>query len=329
MKTSILIFMLFVGFMLISSFGGIYINYIGSKQVLTEHINNHFEAVAKSRANQIETFLESKKERAIDFSSDGFIRDSLRELRNSSSEEIMEDLNEHLIKNKITIDESFYGVFVLDTEGKIVGTTNPEGEFGEDFKKDSLFIEGRKTAYVKEIFYDEEFETKGIIVSALIFEQEKFLGVVAIRINLDDLNEITTDRTGLGQTGEIYLINKEGYIVIPSRFFPEEHTFLKLKVDTERSEHCFEHGEEEHIPLIYFDYRGLVVLGVHANIEEMQWCLLAEIDEAEVLGGLRDELLRTVFITLIGIVVIMMVFIFLSGYLIEKLVKEVKKNRKR
>lgn len=58
----------------------------------------------------------------------------------------------------------------------------------------------------------------------------------------------------------------------------------------------------------------------------MQWCLLAEINEAEALGELRNKLLESV---LISILVIMMVFIRLSSHFIRKIVEQARKVRKK
>ncbi len=319
MKGSIMVFMLFVGFMVIGSFGGIYFNYTGSKQVLTEQTNDYLETIAKSRANHIEDFLEEHKH--------------MVELLAFSTE--YSELNE-IIK----IHPEFYEVFILDENGKVVATSNPEEEIGEDFSGDLFFLNTKEKTYVKDAFYDEEFGKNSIAISTPIFDEAKeFLGIFVVRIEIEELNEITLDRTGLGQTGEIYLINKDGYMITPSRFLPEEYTFLKLEVDTVNSRVCFRHYEkfivEEKIKEheegveVFLDYRGVKVLGTHAYVSEMKWCLLAEIDETEALGELRNKLLKTMFISLIGILVIIGVFILLSGYLIKKIVKEARKSNRR
>jgi hypothetical protein len=72
-------------------------------------------------------------------------------------------------------------------------------------------------------------------ISAPIVVNGEFAGILIINIEAqEELYEITTDRTGLGKTGEIYLINKEGYMITPSRFVDD--TFLKVKADSKKSE---------------------------------------------------------------------------------------------
>ena len=102
----------------------------------------------------------------------------------------------------------------------------------------------------------------------------------------NSLFEIFSDYTGMGETGELYLIDKDGYMITPPRF--EGPTGFKHKVDTQEANLCLrEHTQEglpkemEEIPIIYVDYRGVNVLGTHAYIPEMEWCMLTEIGEAE------------------------------------------------
>jgi signal transduction histidine kinase len=95
------------------------------------------------------------------------------------------------------------------------------------------------------------------------------------------------ERTGLGQTGETYLVGQDLFMRSDSRFF-KESSLLKQKVDTENVRACFEH-EAKRLTLswrkevkVSLDYRGISVLGTHAYIPETGWALLAEIDESYI-----------------------------------------------
>ena len=117
------------------------------------------------------------------------------------------------------------------------------------------------------------------------------MGVAVGRINLSKLGEITARRTGLGKTGEIYVLNRHGYMLTASRFIND--TFLKLKVDTENARKCLEDlgklGKKTHAHKAFVekDYRGIEVLGVHGHVPEMQWGVFAEIDKSEVFAPLN------------------------------------------
>ena len=143
-------------------------------------------------------------------------------------------------------------------------------------------------------------------------------GGIIIDLNLEDLNEILVDKTGIGASGETYLINSELYPITPLLFV--EYAEFEWKVDTSNSNHCF----ENHDPLnhnkarIFEGYRGKTVLGTHIYIPEMNWCLLAEVDDSEALGPQRRIFLK-VSITIILIIVILVTLVGLHvGRVIEK-----------
>ena len=154
--------------------------------------------------------------------------------------------------------------------------------------------------------------------------------MIIIRISLDSLAEITTDGSGLGKTGELYLVNKQGYMISPSRF--KQDVILKQKVDTENVEDCFEDIEkyadsdeieehEEEVP-IFTNYKGVMVLGAHSYIPEMKWCVLAEIDQDEAFAPVKD--LRN-NILLLGLS--MVILIFILSYLLSKTITKGIKDR--
>ena len=51
------------------------------------------------------------------------------------------------------------------------------------------------------------------------------------------MNKIVTDYTGLGETGEIYIVDRDGYMLTPSRF--GDDAALKRKVNTVNINNCF------------------------------------------------------------------------------------------
>ncbi|MEA2112551.1 MAG: ATP-binding protein [Patescibacteria group bacterium] len=143
------------------------------------------------------------------------------------------------------------------------------------------------------------------------------------RIETIILDNILADRTGLGETGETYIINKDGYAITPLLF--EENPFLKFKVESENAKNCLEmlakhpeessiHEEQKHIDhkasTVYKDYRGINVLGSHHISHEMSWCILAEVDVTEALAPTKD-LLK---FSLLRISIVLFIF-FIIAYL--------------
>ena len=150
---------------------------------------------------------------------------------------------------------------------------------------------GRDGSFIKDAYRSALTGRASLAISAPLLDHVtgELLGVLVAKVNMAGLDAITTDRTGLGETGETYLINKYGFMITPSRFLKD--TFLRVRVDTKNARECLADmeamrrgilfQEHEHEAMEFSDYRGVPVLGVHAHIPEMSWGLLAEIDAEE------------------------------------------------
>ncbi|MBT4287404.1 MAG: HAMP domain-containing protein [Deltaproteobacteria bacterium] len=124
-------------------------------------------------------------------------------------------------------------------------------------------------------------------VAAPIKENNKIIGVVALQISLDAVNNIMSERSGLGKTGETYLVGSDQLMRSDSFLDLENHTVsasfrnpIKGKVDTRASKNAVagQTGAE-----VVLDYNGNAVLSAYTSIQigDISWGLLAEIDVAE------------------------------------------------
>ncbi|MEM8965201.1 MAG: ATP-binding protein [Bacteroidota bacterium] len=95
------------------------------------------------------------------------------------------------------------------------------------------------------------------------------------------LEAIVTERTGMGATGESYLVDIQGHMLTISRFYPDSLP-SEIKVNT-KGFHRAKDGQEG--VSIYADYRGVPIIGAYREIQAsgVQWVLLTEIDVAEAM----------------------------------------------
>jgi signal transduction histidine kinase len=272
-KTVVLVFVL----ILIAGAVTITISEIISKNVVEQEVYSHLEIIAQSRADHIETFLELKRKMVEQLSHSVVILDLL--LINKNDDDYANALNAVTKRLKSTAEagECTHGVFVINNEGIIVASSD-EIDIGKDKSAEPYFLDAKQGTSVKDAYVSQDRHINSLVFSAPVLDDNgDFLGIVVIRYSMEGLDEITTDRTGLGEAGEIYFINKEGYMITPSRFVND--TFLKQKVDTENAVNCFR--EHENGVVICKNYMGTEVLGVTEHILNMDWCLLAEMDEEE------------------------------------------------
>ena len=283
-------------------------------------IFNHLNTALQSRAQHIETFLEHNEQAVKQISKSIVVRRFLS--ASKEDEDYGRRLNDVEQRAKDTSEtlKYTYSFFVLNKDG-IIAASNEKADIGRDKSKNPYFLNAKESVFSKDAYVSTHRKIPSLAFSAPIADGEtgEFLGVVISRVNLDKLNSITTDRTSLGKTGEIYIVDKNGYMISPSRFLKD--TFLKQRVDTENTRKAFEDvkkfGTEKHeyIPLLYTNYRGVMVLGVHDYIHPMQWIVVAEIDEKEALAPLWK-----IKSLLISIIIIIPILAWLIGIFIGRLI---------
>ena len=105
------------------------------------------------------------------------------------------------------------------------------------------FKNAKDKSYIQDVYYSSTTGRNTISISAPIKsdKNEKFLGVISARTQADLLDHITLDKTGLGETGQVYIVNKDYLAITSLMFLDNEETFLKKKIDTKNSRGCFLH----------------------------------------------------------------------------------------
>ena len=291
--------------------------YISAKKSLEDRIHAHLETTVRSRAHHIETYLKEHKGKVEIMADSAIVENVLEAFKNkeSGSKELTKEASFEIAKF-VQTDGDFYEIFVLNQEGSIVLSTD-QSNIGLDRSTDAYFLGARETSYIKDAYYSTITKRRLIAVSAPVLDDEtgQWLGVLVARSDLAGLNEIACDRTGLGKTGEIFIVNKEGYMITPSRF--REDTFLKQKVDTLNAGHSLLDKDKKlvsrkHELNPFRSYRGAVVLGSSAYIPQMQWYLCSEIEKKEALTSLVTIRLLFVFIMTLVPVGAWLIGVFLS-----------------
>lgn len=293
--------------------------YIVAKNNLQKSIYNNLSVAAASRTNHIETYLEMLKISVGQLSKSVVLEDFLKikDKEDSRYNEAFQQAMRRLKRTK-EVNPSIFEFMLLDAAGKVAASSS-ENSIGADKSTDAYFLGGQKKTFIRDVYYSEILKEVLMAVSAPFLDSDtgKLLGVIVARVRLNDLNNIVTNRTGLGRTGDIYIVNKYGFMITPSRFIKD--AVLKQKVDTENvrraqlqkgiertfseEEEAKETAEEEakETANVFPDYRGVQVLGTHIFIPRMQWAVLVEIDAKEAFAPLAE--LRLLFFLILFIAV--------------------------
>lgn len=263
--------------------------YFAVRSTLKCQVLDQLKAVAESKRLHVRTFMEIKKVRTVDFSSDGFIRNTLETIvrGNTLTQRRTIHLNKYLCEKKLMLDRDLIAIIIVGRDGKVVSSTS-EKLIGKDMSDQEVFIQGKSMKYGETFIkprYASSFAANCILSAAPIISQQgtEFLGIIINAYYLTGLNGITTNRVGMGETGEVYLVNRDKIIITESRFISRAP--LLLVVNTEPMRKIIESNEE--MVGIYPDYRGVPVIGASMDIPEYGLALLTEIDKAEAFASLK------------------------------------------
>jgi signal transduction histidine kinase len=206
----------------------------------------------------------------------------------SQSQVVNELLTEHL-----SGQESFSEFFAYDHNGEIRASSSA-AQLHKIVSRQPYFKPSLAGSHIQAPFYEASSGDLNIIISRPLYTSDGTLtGVIAGRLQLGELSQIMAERTGLGDSGETYLISAESnYPVTASRFegYPLLRAYHSEGIDRALSGMA---GAGT-----YLDYRGIPSIGVYRWMPELQSALLAEINESEALAPLSHLYSATVLTAL-------------------------------
>lgn len=229
----------------------------------------------------------------------------------------------------------YYDLFLIDESGRVIYTVSKEADFGTDLSNEShgLARAFKAAKSTKRVFltdteaYSPSNGAPAMFVAAPIFLNGQFHGVAALQIPQKAIDNIMQEASGMGETGETYLLGSD-YIFRSNSRLTNDETLLKVKADTKGPQEAFSTKSE--YEGIYGDYTtaaeakqagrkyskdqgGVPVLGMVSYIPELNWVLVAEIDEDEA-----DSAVYTLRNTTIVTVLIVALIIAVLAFLISK-----------
>ena len=308
-------------------------------KIVEENIYSQLEIAVDGLQERIHMFMQEKKTRIVDFSSDGLIITCAGKiLHRIDVDSYTFQLNRHLLYNKKPLDErNIVEVFVVNLDGKVISSTEISRIDKYVSDEDYFSVTMKKGFCINDLHYSPEFKQNTFEVSRLLIVGEgmKTIGIIVNRYSSKSLMRITGSGIleelggirkleGLGETGEVYIVNREKFMITGSRFV--KNAALRQVVDTDGVRIAFENGVG--MDGIYLDYRGVSILGVSIYIEEMDWVVLAEKDVSEAFAPIKRLRNTTIIISVMGIMAITLIAILISKRVtlpIQKLVEGTKR----
>lgn len=219
---------------------------------------------------------------------------------------------------RILLEErSYYDIFLIDPDGNIVYSVFKELDYATNLNSgqwaDSdlakVFREAVKQRADDKAFF-ADFNAyapsnnvpASFIGEAVFNEQKELVGVLAYQMPIGEINRILQSASGMGESGETYIVG-EDYLMRSDSRFSSESTILKTRVESQTVKAALkgETGAE-----IITDYRNTHVFSAYTPITFLnaKWAVIAEIDEAEAMAtatGVRNiSLIVILVISVVG-----------------------------
>ena len=294
--------------------------YLSARGSVEKQINQKMIAVAESKALHIEAFLKTIRGRTIDFCSDGYIRDKLDIINQKVllEQDAVVDLSSHLKNNKMPLDPDIASITVLNTTGTVVASTI-KSIIGNDFSNHEEFVhivsKNKKEVFTHRPHFQQYLNHSTMEVAAPVTSMEsgQTIGIIINAYNQEIINDITSNREGMGNSGEIVIgLKEEGTIqfINTLKYTPDTATTLKISLNDEAAEPMRLALEGKYGTIIGHDYRDVNVIAAYRYIPSIGWGLVAKMDKAEAFAPLT--VLRNIAIILGGVSSIAVILVGIS-----------------
>jgi methyl-accepting chemotaxis protein len=227
-----------------------------------------------------------------------------------------------------------YSVFKeLDYATSLKNGPYANTNFGRVFKEANAASDPNFITLVDFEPYFPSHESAASFIASPIFANGKRIAVAIFQMPVDKINDVMTsnarwNEVGLGESGETYLIGEDLLMRTNSRFLIEDKEgYIKALRDGGVQEKTLDliNSKGTSILLqpvksvaatdarngatneqVITDYRGIEVLSAYRplNIQDVQWSILAEIDESEAFASLHSLRNQVLFWFVLGALII-------------------------
>ena len=196
------------------------------------------------------------------------------------------------------IQLSFREIFILNRSNQIVLSTNKSREGEYEILANITYFEQVPGNIFAPIFYASPLTGRPLVTLATPLRDAAGVrqGVIVAQLNLDQIDQIVRERTGLGESGETYLV---GSLVTKNTFISKEQDKSQ-----EFPEGISSQGIDTAMSGIsgsglYRNYARVPVIGVYRWLNDRDLALLVEMQQEEAFTPARQ---LAVTIVLVGLV---------------------------
>ena len=218
-------------------------------------------------------------------------------------------------------DRGYYDIFLFDPDGNLIYTVFKEldyatnlnngqwadSELGNAFRaaRDSG-VKGSKHFFDFRPYGPSHGAPASFISTPILSNNGTLQGVLVFQMPVDSLNKLMTEASGLGESGETFLVGSD-YLMRSNSRLDTEDTILGVTVDTHFVREAFDKfakGDENRVVEIGTSHRGDAVIAEALAIEfkGTVWVIVAEQKLSETLASAQALAFRTALICILAVV---------------------------
>ncbi len=260
-----------------------------AEAIISERIGNQLVSESQIRGEAVEKLYETRIKQIQIISTNPMIQTLTSSLNDIPlDDENINKINERRRDFLIEVQafQELVGFSIGFEDLKVIGKNGNalfslgKTDMTKDYSSVPLFVDAMSNPV---IMIDVTLDGyKKMIIALPIFDKDdksERIGVLITSMRTSDYDRILLQRSGLGETGEVYTVNKDQLMISDSRFI--EDSVLKQIVDTPPVRLCFENGSD--MSGEYDDYRGIPIVGSSHCSADFGFVLIAEIDKEETI----------------------------------------------
>ena len=244
------------------------------------------EKIKKQKKDILLKYFEHKHKNAISAYQDETLLSFFKMIQNNYNEQnkIHLKLNNYYIQKY----SNFYDLLFINNKGFVFHSIKKES----DYHKNIFSGELAKTNLAKKLNNQKKIQFSNFksylpskkLASFYIIpvnNNKQFLGWIVLQDAINKINKVLSPSKDFGETGEVYIVNKNKIMLSKSRFI-NDSSLMKLKVDTIATKKAL---TEKSGNKLIIDYRGIKVFSSYEqfNYNDTEWIIIAEIDEEEII----------------------------------------------
>jgi PAS domain S-box-containing protein len=255
-------------------------SYLLARKALERSIFDRLEGTAESKAQQLANWVETQRREVLFIAGSAQVRAHAENLLNprarpeavQRARTVLSETLNRLMRNKPDLLTIF---FLSLEEGRVVLSTDTS-MVGEYRVGDQYFTHGRYATYLQNVHLSlETLEPVMTLATPLVDDSGKRIGVLAASLDLERMDRTILGSTGLGRTGQAYLVDKTNVFISAPRLARRDYP---RGVHSPGIEAALKGGSGLGT---YPDYRGARVVGAYRWLEDLDLALLVEISQKE------------------------------------------------